>query len=223
MLHDCLKHKQRCPVAGHSGLLRCDALSLESRFWPFRGLWCLHLKCWELLAPFSTVSHPRKLDLQHSCCDSVHSHLLIRQNNVCWNLQTLCWLRPDALQDLSCICVPLCLLDVVMLVLWVFFRVSVLCGQLLCFFRDHDDFLASKAATSPIIIFKARCEKAEDYTKRKHVFRWCVWIVWLLAVCSNKSSGYFHLLQEFMWANDSHCYCVGCAMPQAVGHYPVPS
>jgi spectrin beta len=50
-------------------------------------------------------------------------------------------------------------------------RVAVLCGQLLCFFRDHDDFLASKAATSPIIVFKARCEKAEDYTKRKHVFR----------------------------------------------------
>jgi hypothetical protein len=49
--------------------------------------------------------------------------------------------------------------------------VAVLCGQLLCFFRDHDDFLASKAATSPIIVFKARCEKAEDYTKRKHVFR----------------------------------------------------
>ncbi|XP_063234159.1 spectrin alpha chain, non-erythrocytic 1 isoform X2 [Bacillus rossius redtenbacheri] len=50
---------------------------------------------------------------------------------------------------------------------------TVLCGQLLCFFKDHDDFLASKAATSPIIVFKARCEKAEDYTKRKHVFRLC--------------------------------------------------
>jgi hypothetical protein len=50
--------------------------------------------------------------------------------------------------------------------------VAVLCGQLLCFFRDRDDFLASKATTSPIIVFKARCEKAEDYTKRKHVFRW---------------------------------------------------
>uniref|UniRef100_A0A8D8QLB4 Spectrin beta chain, non-erythrocytic 5 n=1 Tax=Cacopsylla melanoneura TaxID=428564 RepID=A0A8D8QLB4_9HEMI len=48
---------------------------------------------------------------------------------------------------------------------------TVLCGQLLCFFKDQDDFVASKAATSPIIIFKARCEKAGDYTKRKHVFR----------------------------------------------------
>jgi spectrin beta len=58
-----------------------------------------------------------------------------------------------------------------MVALPAFSHVSVLCGQLLCFFRDHEDFLASKAATSPIIIFKARCEKAEDYTKRKHVFR----------------------------------------------------
>ncbi|XP_066903176.1 spectrin beta chain, erythrocytic isoform X2 [Halyomorpha halys] len=50
---------------------------------------------------------------------------------------------------------------------------TVLCGQLLCFFKDQDDFVASKAATSPIIIFNAKCEKAEDYTKRKHVFRLC--------------------------------------------------
>jgi len=62
-------------------------------------------------------------------------------------------------------------LAVVMLALRVFSSVSVLCGQLLCFFRDHDDFLVSKAAASPAIIFKARCEKAEDYTKRKHAFR----------------------------------------------------
>nr|CAD7574119.1 unnamed protein product [Timema californicum] len=50
---------------------------------------------------------------------------------------------------------------------------TLLCGQLLCFFKDNDDFSASKAATAPIIIFKAKCEKAEDYTKRKHVFRLC--------------------------------------------------
>ncbi len=48
---------------------------------------------------------------------------------------------------------------------------TVLCGQLLCFFKDHDDFVDSKAATSPIIIFKAQCEKADNYTKKKHVFR----------------------------------------------------
>jgi len=52
-------------AAGHSGLLRYDAVSLESRSWPFRGLWCLYLKCWKLLTPLSTVSHPRKLDCQH--------------------------------------------------------------------------------------------------------------------------------------------------------------
>ncbi|XP_066999614.1 spectrin beta chain, non-erythrocytic 5 isoform X3 [Anabrus simplex] len=50
---------------------------------------------------------------------------------------------------------------------------TVLCGQLLCFFKDTEDFVNSKAATSPIIVFKARCEKAGDYTKRKHVFRLC--------------------------------------------------
>ncbi|XP_046388683.1 spectrin alpha chain, non-erythrocytic 1 isoform X4 [Ischnura elegans] len=50
---------------------------------------------------------------------------------------------------------------------------TVLCGQLLCFFKDMEDFLNSKAATSPINVFKARCEKAQDYTKRKHVFRLC--------------------------------------------------
>ncbi|XP_050536729.1 spectrin beta chain, non-erythrocytic 5 isoform X2 [Daktulosphaira vitifoliae] len=50
---------------------------------------------------------------------------------------------------------------------------TVLCGQLLCFFKDQEDFVASKAATSPIIVFKAKCEKAFDYTKRKHVFRLC--------------------------------------------------
>jgi hypothetical protein len=99
----------------------------------------------------------------------------------------------------------------------VFSHFSVLCGQLLCFFHDHDDFLASKAATSPIIIFKAHCEKAENYTKRKHVFRWCVWIVWLLAVCWSIKSGYFHLFQHLMLASDSHCYCADCVMPQAAG------
>ncbi|XP_023313664.1 spectrin beta chain, non-erythrocytic 1 isoform X1 [Trichogramma pretiosum] len=48
---------------------------------------------------------------------------------------------------------------------------TVLCGQLLCFFKDIEDFQASKAATAPINIFNATCERAEDYTKRKNVFR----------------------------------------------------
>lgn len=49
--------------------------------------------------------------------------------------------------------------------------ISVLCGQLLCFFKDIEDFSLSKAATAPITIFNAVCEKADDYTKKKNVFR----------------------------------------------------
>ncbi|KAK2588759.1 hypothetical protein KPH14_001641 [Odynerus spinipes] len=48
---------------------------------------------------------------------------------------------------------------------------TVLCGQLLCFFKDIEDFSLSKAATAPITIFNAICEKADDYTKKKNVFR----------------------------------------------------
>ncbi|XP_050460702.1 spectrin beta chain, non-erythrocytic 5 isoform X2 [Cataglyphis hispanica] len=48
---------------------------------------------------------------------------------------------------------------------------TVLCGQLLCFFKDVEDFSLSKAATAPITIFNAICEKADDYTKKKNVFR----------------------------------------------------
>ncbi|XP_034944641.1 LOW QUALITY PROTEIN: spectrin beta chain, non-erythrocytic 5 [Chelonus insularis] len=48
---------------------------------------------------------------------------------------------------------------------------TVLCGQLLCFFKDYGDFSLSKAATAPITIYNATCEKADDYTKRKNVFR----------------------------------------------------
>lgn len=48
---------------------------------------------------------------------------------------------------------------------------TVLCGQLLCFFKDDHDFQMQKAATAPVSILNARCEKADDYTKRKNVFR----------------------------------------------------
>lgn len=48
---------------------------------------------------------------------------------------------------------------------------TVLCGQLLCFFKDEDDFFQKKAATAPVNILNARCEKADDYTKKKNVFR----------------------------------------------------
>lgn len=48
---------------------------------------------------------------------------------------------------------------------------TVLCGQLLCFFKDTDDFYQKKASTAPVNILNARCFKADDYTKKKHVFR----------------------------------------------------
>ncbi|XP_043236847.1 spectrin beta chain, non-erythrocytic 2-like isoform X8 [Amphibalanus amphitrite] len=48
---------------------------------------------------------------------------------------------------------------------------TVLCGQLLCFFKDMDDFANSKAAAPPLILYQARCERALNYTKKKHVFR----------------------------------------------------
>ena len=48
---------------------------------------------------------------------------------------------------------------------------TVLSGQLLCFFKDQHDFKESKAASQPILIQHALCEKPTDYTKKKHVFR----------------------------------------------------
>ncbi|XP_055611321.1 spectrin beta chain, non-erythrocytic 1-like isoform X3 [Uranotaenia lowii] len=48
---------------------------------------------------------------------------------------------------------------------------TVLCGQLLCFFKDAEDFAQKKAATAPVNILNAKCDRAEDYTKKKNVFR----------------------------------------------------
>lgn len=48
---------------------------------------------------------------------------------------------------------------------------TVLCGQLLCFFKDEEDFFQKKAATAPVNILHSKCEKAENYTKKKNVFR----------------------------------------------------
>merc|ERR1711937_288583 len=48
---------------------------------------------------------------------------------------------------------------------------TVLCGQLMCFFKDQEDFFESKAASSPIMIYQASVELANDYTKRNFVFR----------------------------------------------------
>lgn len=48
---------------------------------------------------------------------------------------------------------------------------TVLCGQLLCFFKDENDFVEKNTAVAPVNIHNATCEKADDYTKRKNVFR----------------------------------------------------
>ncbi|KAJ8962237.1 hypothetical protein NQ318_018209 [Aromia moschata] len=48
---------------------------------------------------------------------------------------------------------------------------TVLCGQLLCFFKNKDDFAASKASCPPLNIHNASCTVADDYQKRKHTFR----------------------------------------------------
>ncbi|CAL8090883.1 unnamed protein product [Orchesella dallaii] len=48
----------------------------------------------------------------------------------------------------------------------------LLCGQLMCFFKDQEDFELSKVgSSSPISVYLAKCEIASDYTKRKYVFR----------------------------------------------------
>jgi len=48
---------------------------------------------------------------------------------------------------------------------------TVISGQLLCFFKDQGDFKDWKAAAAPLFLHNANCEKALDYTKKKHVFR----------------------------------------------------
>ncbi|XP_030753943.1 spectrin beta chain, non-erythrocytic 2 isoform X2 [Sitophilus oryzae] len=48
---------------------------------------------------------------------------------------------------------------------------TVLCGQLLCFFKNKIDFAGSKASGAPLNIHNARCSVAEDYHKRKYTFR----------------------------------------------------
>ncbi|XP_063909279.1 spectrin beta chain, non-erythrocytic 1 isoform X5 [Zophobas morio] len=48
---------------------------------------------------------------------------------------------------------------------------TVLCGQLLCFFKGKEDFAASKASGPPVNIHNALCTVADDYQKKKHTFR----------------------------------------------------
>ena len=48
---------------------------------------------------------------------------------------------------------------------------TVLCGQTLCFFRDKQSIHENLFVATPISVLRARCSKALDYTKKKHVFR----------------------------------------------------
>nr|XP_002732400.1 PREDICTED: spectrin beta chain, non-erythrocytic 5-like [Saccoglossus kowalevskii] len=48
---------------------------------------------------------------------------------------------------------------------------TILCGQLLCFFKDKKEFSMSNSASPPINLYQCTCSPATDYTKRKHVFR----------------------------------------------------
>lgn len=48
---------------------------------------------------------------------------------------------------------------------------TVISGQLLCFFKDQSAFKEWNATAAPIFLHNATCEKALDYTKKKHVIR----------------------------------------------------
>lgn len=48
---------------------------------------------------------------------------------------------------------------------------TVMCGQLLCFFKNKEDFVRSNAFCAPIAIHNCQCGIADDYNKRKHTFR----------------------------------------------------
>ena len=51
---------------------------------------------------------------------------------------------------------------------------AVLCGQLLCFFKDRKEYLESDAASAPLPIHGATCNVASDYTKKRNVLRLCL-------------------------------------------------
>lgn len=42
---------------------------------------------------------------------------------------------------------------------------TILCGQLLCFFKDEDQFQENNAASPPVYILGATCTVATDYSK----------------------------------------------------------
>uniref|UniRef100_A0A0N4T6E9 PH domain-containing protein n=1 Tax=Brugia pahangi TaxID=6280 RepID=A0A0N4T6E9_BRUPA len=48
---------------------------------------------------------------------------------------------------------------------------TILCGQLLCFFKDEDSFLENSAASAPVNILNAECDACPEYMKKKNTFR----------------------------------------------------
>uniref|UniRef100_A0A0K0DJQ5 PH domain-containing protein n=1 Tax=Angiostrongylus cantonensis TaxID=6313 RepID=A0A0K0DJQ5_ANGCA len=48
---------------------------------------------------------------------------------------------------------------------------TILCGQLMCFFKDESALYGNLAAAAPVYIYGARCEPFPEYVKRKHAFR----------------------------------------------------
>ncbi|KRY52190.1 Spectrin beta chain, non-erythrocytic 5 [Trichinella britovi] len=48
---------------------------------------------------------------------------------------------------------------------------TILCGQLMCFFKDQQGFCSGAAASAPINILHAICQPASEYQKRKNVFK----------------------------------------------------
>lgn len=50
---------------------------------------------------------------------------------------------------------------------------SILCGQLMCFFKDENNFKDNLASAPPLNIYGAKCEQFNEYVKRKNAFRLC--------------------------------------------------
>lgn len=48
---------------------------------------------------------------------------------------------------------------------------TILCGQLLCFFKDEESFMTNSAASAPINILNADCSAYPEYMKKKNAFR----------------------------------------------------
>ncbi|VDM96556.1 unnamed protein product [Thelazia callipaeda] len=48
---------------------------------------------------------------------------------------------------------------------------TILCGQLLCFFKDEESFLENSAASAPVNILNAECDACPEYMKKKNTFR----------------------------------------------------